>query len=170
MSRDTHRARIRRLALGALLVGIGLVGLAGGEVLETQAYERFGPGDVDEALDANGIELEATIMSSDAWEGSWLVSYEYYFGPTLEVGYQRVDASLGRNLAFGHRVPIDAIEEPLEGARFPASSRLQGTVREPHAGLTRGIQSLRGPRRALGGLVTLTGVAALVLSARRGSP
>ncbi|MEZ4317253.1 MAG: hypothetical protein R3F61_07105 [Myxococcota bacterium] len=161
-SDDARRRRIRWRVAGLLLVALGTIGLVAGGLAERSAWDRFGTGELDAALSRESRLLDATIMSSDPWDGGWLVSYEYYFGSTLEVGYQRIPADQGRRLGFGSVVRIEAVEHAVEGARFPASSRLAGTVREPHAWITQTLDGTHGLRLGIGGVVLGLGILAIL--------
>ncbi|MCB9677579.1 MAG: hypothetical protein H6737_20905 [Alphaproteobacteria bacterium] len=158
MSDAERQRRIRWRTAGAALLLFAFAGIAGGRWAEREAESRFGTGAVDRALDRESRELDATIMSSDATERGWLVSYEYFYDGVLEVGYQRVPSDQGRRLRFGTGVRIDAMEHELEAGGFPASSRLQGTVREPTAWVTRLLQGSRLPRWLLALAVGLVGL------------
>ncbi len=158
---DTRRDRTRRRVLGLVLIGVGLTGALGGEGFERYAQRTYGTGGSDDALDARSRQIDAEIMSSDSWEGRWLISYEYFYDDVLEVGYQRIPADKGEKLGFGDRVRIEAIPAPPqtadEGVAYQGRSRLLGTRREPMAWITRGVGLTRWPRLGISVLLGLWG-------------
>jgi hypothetical protein len=159
---DPTRDRSRRRVLGLVLIAVGLLGATGAEGFERYAVQTWGTGDADRSIDAAATQLDGEIMSSDGLADGWLISYEYYYGQTLEVGYQRIPADKGQRLAFGDRVKIEAIPAPAftedEGVAFQGRSRLLGTRRQPRAWIARSVRDTRWPRLGISVLVGLAGL------------
>ena len=117
-------------ALSVLVLGVSIVSGIGGLFAERWAEQRFGDPHPDQRLDRVAQLVEAEVMSSDAVPNGTLISYEYFEGSSLFVGYARVPREVGRAWRFGDRIEVEIHPEE------PALSRPKGFRRAPDAWIT----------------------------------
>lgn len=131
-----HAQRTRFRGLTLILVGVTVIAgviacTAGTGPVRHQLQSHYGDYLDDDGLDANPSTVDALIVTKDTYEQVHVLSYEYFHGRSIYVGYQRMDAPAFALFEIGDLVPADLLEAQ------PSVARLRGTTLEPRATVTR---------------------------------
>ena len=130
---DERRVWARGLfVFGAALLTSAVLTSASADRVHKALESRWGSGERDASIEANPEAMEATLITLDALEqpGRSLISYEYFVGEVIFVGYAAVDAN--ETIRWKRFGPID-IEVSRDKPEF---SRPEGLVLWPRGWIT----------------------------------